>query len=151
MHIAQCTYMLYFYTRPIPFPYSCSYHYIIFSLLCCIQGTLHLLQLFINYLLTYDSYGPVHNRFHRGEWITWASGGEGALDIPVPLNGRERSEWPSLTPLLCQWACMTFSTKDGGGELHPPPPRQQAGQVIAQKKRPIRHSGRAVYLYSTGH
>ena len=25
-----------------------------------------------NYLLTYDSYGPVYNRFHRGEWITWA-------------------------------------------------------------------------------
>jgi hypothetical protein len=30
-----------------------------------------------NYLLTYDSYGPVYNRFHRGKWITWASGGEG--------------------------------------------------------------------------
>jgi hypothetical protein len=41
----------------------------------------------INYLLTYDSYGTVHNRFHRGEWITWASGGEGALDTPGPLNG----------------------------------------------------------------
>ncbi len=40
-----------------------------------------------NYLLTYDSYGPVYNRFHRGEWITWASGGEGALDTPGPLNG----------------------------------------------------------------
>ncbi len=45
-----------------------------------------------NYLLTYDSYGPVHNRFHRGECITWASGGEGALDTPGPLNGIERSE-----------------------------------------------------------
>jgi hypothetical protein len=43
-----------------------------------------------NYLLTYDSYGPVHNRFHRGECITWASGGEGALDTPGPLNGIER-------------------------------------------------------------
>jgi hypothetical protein len=41
----------------------------------------------INYLLTYDSYGPVYNRFHRGEWITRASGGEGALDTPGPLNG----------------------------------------------------------------
>jgi hypothetical protein len=40
-----------------------------------------------NYLLTYDSYGPVHNRFHRGECIIWASGGEGALDTPGPLNG----------------------------------------------------------------
>jgi hypothetical protein len=40
-----------------------------------------------NYLLTYGSYGPVYNRFHRGEWITWASGGEGALDTPGPLNG----------------------------------------------------------------
>jgi hypothetical protein len=45
-----------------------------------------------NYLLTYDSYGPVHNRFHRGECITWANGGEGALDTPGPLNGIERSE-----------------------------------------------------------
>ena len=44
----------------------------------------------INYLLTYDSYGTVHNRFHRGEWITWASGGEGALDTPgPPPQGRE--------------------------------------------------------------
>ncbi len=46
--------------------------------------------------MTYDSYGPVYNRFHRGEWIMWASGGggeggEGALDIPGPLNGNERS------------------------------------------------------------
>ncbi len=44
-----------------------------------------------NYLLTYDSYGPVHNRFHSGECITWASGGEWALDTPGPLNGSERS------------------------------------------------------------
>ncbi len=44
----------------------------------------------INYLLTYDSYGPMHNRFHRG--ITWASGGEGALDTPGPLNGIEQSD-----------------------------------------------------------
>jgi hypothetical protein len=40
-----------------------------------------------NYLLTYDSYGPVHHRFHRGECITWASGGEVAPDTPGPLNG----------------------------------------------------------------
>jgi hypothetical protein len=46
-----------------------------------------------NYLLTYDSYGPVYNRFHRGEWITWAScGGKGALDTPGPSNGIERSQ-----------------------------------------------------------
>jgi hypothetical protein len=32
--------------------------------------------------LTTDSYVPVYNRFHRGEWITWVSGGEGALDTP---------------------------------------------------------------------
>jgi hypothetical protein len=54
-----------------------------------------------NYLLTYDSYGPVHNRFHRGECITWASGGEGALDSPGPLNGIERSEChlgPGVSP-----------------------------------------------------
>ncbi len=29
----------------------------------------------------------MYNRFHRGEWITWVSGGEGALDTPGPLNG----------------------------------------------------------------
>ncbi len=40
-----------------------------------------------NYLLTYGSYVPVYNRFHRGEWISRASGGEGALDTPGPLNG----------------------------------------------------------------
>jgi hypothetical protein len=40
-----------------------------------------------NYLLTYDSYVPLYNRFHRGEWITRVSGGEGALDTPGPLNG----------------------------------------------------------------
>ncbi len=45
-----------------------------------------------NYLLTYDSYGPVHNRFHKAECITWASGGGGGLDTPGPLNGIERSE-----------------------------------------------------------
>jgi hypothetical protein len=37
-----------------------------------------------NYLLTFDSYVPVYNRFPREEWITRASGGEGALDTPGP-------------------------------------------------------------------
>jgi hypothetical protein len=40
-----------------------------------------------NYLLTSDSSVPLYNRFHRGEWITRVSGGEGALDTPGPLNG----------------------------------------------------------------
>jgi hypothetical protein len=44
-------------------------------------------RLKFNYLLTYDSYVPLYNRFHRGEWITRVSGGEGALDTPGPLNG----------------------------------------------------------------
>ncbi len=44
--------------------------------------------MYFNYLLTYDSYGPVHNRFHRGECITWASG----VETPGLLNGIERSE-----------------------------------------------------------
>jgi hypothetical protein len=40
---------------------------------------LHLiLWFYFNYLLTYDSYVPLYNRFHRGEWITRVSGGEGA-------------------------------------------------------------------------
>ncbi len=46
-----------------------------------------------NYLLTYDSNGPMYNRFHRGEWITWASGGEGALDTPGPLNGTSEATY----------------------------------------------------------
>jgi hypothetical protein len=37
-----------------------------------------------NYLLTYDSYVSVYNRFHRGEWITRASGGEGAWTLLGP-------------------------------------------------------------------
>ncbi len=44
-------------------------------------------EFFNNYLLTYDSYVPLYNRFHRGEWITRVNGGEGALDTPGPLNG----------------------------------------------------------------
>ncbi len=39
-----------------------------------------------NYLLTYDSYVPVYNRFHRGEW----------LDTPGPLNGT--SEASAIPP-----------------------------------------------------
>jgi hypothetical protein len=39
-----------------------------------------------NHLLTYDSYVPLYNRFHRGEWITRVSGGEGA------------HSWASLVP-----------------------------------------------------
>ena len=37
---------------------------------------------------------PLYNRFHRGEWITRVSGGEGALDTPGPLNdfGGRREE-----------------------------------------------------------
>ncbi len=38
----------------------------------------------INYLLTYDSYVPVHNRSHRGECITWASGGRGPWTLLGP-------------------------------------------------------------------
>ncbi len=41
-------------------------------------------QLAFNYLLTYDSYGPVYNRFYRGEWITWASGGRGPWTLLGP-------------------------------------------------------------------
>ncbi len=46
-----------------------------------------------NYLLTYDSYVPLYNRFHRGEWITRVSGGEGALDTPGPLNGTSEAKF----------------------------------------------------------
>ncbi len=52
----------------------------------------------INYLLTYDSYGPLYNIFHRGEWITRDSGGEGALDTPGPLNGNKRRNTFRLLP-----------------------------------------------------
>jgi hypothetical protein len=58
-----------------------------------------------NYLLTYDSYVPLYNRFHRGEWITRVSGGEGALDTPGPKwHSRYKGEWggggPGLENLL---------------------------------------------------
>jgi len=47
----------------------------------------YFLKVHLNYLLTYDSYVTRYKRFHRGEWITRVSGGEGALDTPGPLNG----------------------------------------------------------------
>jgi hypothetical protein len=37
-----------------------------------------------NYLLTYDSYVPLYNRFHRGEWITRVSEGEGPWTLLGP-------------------------------------------------------------------
>ncbi len=57
-----------------------------------------IIQYSINYLLTYDSYVPLYNRFHRGEWITRVSGGEGALDTPGPLNGTSEASaiWAQL-------------------------------------------------------
>ncbi len=53
-----------------------------------------------NYLLTYDSYVPLYNRFHRGEWITRVSGGEGALDTPGPLNNTSEASaiWAQECP-----------------------------------------------------
>jgi hypothetical protein len=57
-------------------------------------------SLLFNYLLTYDSYVPLYNRFHRGEWITRVSGGEGALDTPGPLNGT--SEASAIWAQECQ-------------------------------------------------
>jgi hypothetical protein len=38
-----------------------------------------------NYLLTYDSYVPLYNRFHRGEWITRACPGVSRAPSP-PLT-----------------------------------------------------------------
>ena len=57
-----------------------------------------------NYLLTYDSFVPLYNRFHRGEWITRVSGGEGALDTPGPLNGIWAQEWAHKN----QWSIGSF-------------------------------------------
>jgi hypothetical protein len=53
-----------------------------------------------NYLLTYDSYVPLYNRFHRGEWITRVSAGEGALYTPGPLNGTSEASaiWAQECP-----------------------------------------------------
>ena len=55
---------------------------------------------YINYLLTYDSYVPLYNRFHRGKWITRVSGGEGAPDTPGPLNGTSEASaiWAQECP-----------------------------------------------------
>ncbi len=66
----------------------------------------------INYLLTYDSYVPLYNRFHRGEWITRVSGGEGALDTPGPLNGT--SEASAIWALLC---CIVMEISTGWGRF----------------------------------
>jgi hypothetical protein len=51
----------------------------------------------INYLLTYDSYVPLYNRFHRGEWITMVRGGRGPWTLLGPghswaLKWHKRSE-----------------------------------------------------------
>ncbi len=43
-----------------------------------------------NYLLTSDFSGPVYNRFPRGEWITWVSGGTSvarAISGPRSVQG----------------------------------------------------------------
>jgi hypothetical protein len=71
-------------------------------MLCIFQKLVSVLQARVvswpqnNYLLTCDSYVPLYNRFHRGEWITRVSGGEGALDTPGPLNGTSEASaiWP---------------------------------------------------------
>jgi hypothetical protein len=67
----------------------------------------------LNYVCTMHIYISYMQYMQR-----WACG------IAPPLH---------LTPVLCQWACMTFNTKDGGGVLHPlplpSPPRQQTRQV----------------------
>jgi hypothetical protein len=60
---------------------------IIFTFLLFHKSIFSKLKRNYNYLLTYDSYGPVYNRFHRGKWITWASGGRGPWTLlgPLPL------------------------------------------------------------------
>ncbi len=63
-----------------------------------------------NYLLTYDSYVPVYNRFHRGEWITRVSGWEGALDTPGPCNGT--SEASAIWAQEAQKAAVFFIQKN---------------------------------------
>jgi hypothetical protein len=47
---------------------------------------------------------PLYNRFHRGEWITRVSGGEGALDTPGPLNGTSEASaiWVQNITVLYQ-------------------------------------------------
>jgi hypothetical protein len=72
--------------------------WIIFSPHYCEDG--------INYLLTYDSYVPLYNRFHRGEWITRVSGGEGALDNPGPLNGTSEARSPAEANLMHGIRCL---------------------------------------------
>jgi hypothetical protein len=72
------------------------------------------MQTKFNYLLTYDSYVPLYNRFHRGEWITRVSGGEGALDTPGPLNGTseaKRSEASAIWAQECPGSPSPHSPK----------------------------------------
>ncbi len=41
--------------------------------------------------MTYDSYVPLYNRFHREEWITRVSGGGGGPGHSWALKWHERS------------------------------------------------------------
>ena len=50
-------------------------------------------QLFNNYLLTYDSYVPLYNRFHRGECIT-------RVLVPFKGPGVSRAPSPPLTQVI---------------------------------------------------
>jgi hypothetical protein len=73
----------------------------------------------------------VHDRFHRGECITLASGGEGALDTPGPLNGIEEAidniilcncgqhvpyRWLLISNKLCDSTLCTCGGVGGGEE-----------------------------------
>jgi hypothetical protein len=60
-----------------------------------LQITMHLTTQ-TNYLLTYDSYVPLCNRFHRGEWITRVSGGWGCHLGP----GVSKAPSPPLTQVI---------------------------------------------------
>ncbi len=80
----------------------------------------------------------MHNRFHRGECITWASGGEGALDTPGPLNDIERSE--------CHLEVQRVETKrvgtsrGSGGHEGPKPRGSVAWTVRTQEPQRVETS-----------
>ncbi len=66
---------------------------------------------------------PLYNRFHRGEWITRVSGGEGALDTPGPLNGTSEASaiWAHTVVLYCDGDFNWLGQVLGwGGDLTPP-------------------------------
>jgi hypothetical protein len=70
----------------------------------------------INYLLTYDSYGPVHNRFHRGRMHylgQCGGGGPGHSWAQMALASLDaiyvQFLYSVFCTVCCEFACLSFA------------------------------------------